>query len=138
MGKKLVHAELAEAYERRIFPFVLSLSKQERTLKAVNGLFNPHSFFESFFNPYPSTRFLRQAQDRQGERTGKALFDVLPSIHSGRGRTNGASGLKTRLWQTFIIHRLKRPISRFVHGTLQRRPARCTRAHGGKPAVERI
>ncbi|MDR2507142.1 MAG: hypothetical protein LBD67_03980 [Candidatus Accumulibacter sp.] len=31
-------------------PFVLSLSKYERALR----LSNPDSFFESFFNPYPS------------------------------------------------------------------------------------
>ncbi|MDR2507476.1 MAG: hypothetical protein LBD67_05705 [Candidatus Accumulibacter sp.] len=43
-------------------PFVLSLSKHERTL----SLSSPDSFYEWFFNPYPSTRFLRQAQDSQG------------------------------------------------------------------------
>ncbi|MDR2506705.1 MAG: hypothetical protein LBD67_01705 [Candidatus Accumulibacter sp.] len=50
---------------------MLSLSKYERTLQGVNERSNPHSFFESFFNPYPSTSFLRQAQDRQGERDWK-------------------------------------------------------------------
>ncbi|MDR2506420.1 MAG: hypothetical protein LBD67_00255 [Candidatus Accumulibacter sp.] len=34
---------------------MLSLSKYERTLEAVNDLSNPDSFFKSFFNPYPST-----------------------------------------------------------------------------------
>ncbi|MDR2507590.1 MAG: hypothetical protein LBD67_06305 [Candidatus Accumulibacter sp.] len=51
---------------RRLSPFVLSLSKYERTLRAVNDLSSPDSFFESFFNPYPSTSFLRQAQDGAG------------------------------------------------------------------------
>ncbi|MDR2507297.1 MAG: hypothetical protein LBD67_04785, partial [Candidatus Accumulibacter sp.] len=50
-------------HRQRLFPFVLSLSKYERTLRAVNALPDPDSFFESFFNPYPSTSFLRQAQD---------------------------------------------------------------------------
>ncbi|MDR2506405.1 MAG: hypothetical protein LBD67_00180, partial [Candidatus Accumulibacter sp.] len=62
-------------HRQSLFPFVLSLSKQERTLRLSS--------------PYPSTGFLRQAQDRQGERTGKALFDVLPLISSGRSRANG-------------------------------------------------
>ncbi|MDR2508495.1 MAG: hypothetical protein LBD67_11030 [Candidatus Accumulibacter sp.] len=30
------------------------------------GLSSPDSFFEQFFNPYPSTGFLRQAQDGAG------------------------------------------------------------------------
>ncbi|MDR2507746.1 MAG: hypothetical protein LBD67_07110 [Candidatus Accumulibacter sp.] len=30
--------------------------------------------FEWFFNPHPSTSFLRQAQDRQGERIEKHAF----------------------------------------------------------------
>ncbi|MDR2507866.1 MAG: hypothetical protein LBD67_07740 [Candidatus Accumulibacter sp.] len=47
-------------------PFVLSLSKYERTLQIMNDFSNPDSFFESFFNPYPSTSFLRQAQDGAG------------------------------------------------------------------------
>jgi hypothetical protein len=37
-----------------LFPFVLSLSKYERTLQIMNGFFKPDSFFEWFFNPYPS------------------------------------------------------------------------------------
>ncbi|MDR2507638.1 MAG: hypothetical protein LBD67_06545 [Candidatus Accumulibacter sp.] len=41
---------------QRLSPFVLSLSKYERALQAVNTLSNPDSFFELFFNPYPSTR----------------------------------------------------------------------------------
>ncbi|MDR2508191.1 MAG: hypothetical protein LBD67_09420 [Candidatus Accumulibacter sp.] len=45
---------------------MLSLSKYERTLQAVSTLSNPDSFFESFSNPYPSTTFLRQAQDGAG------------------------------------------------------------------------
>ncbi|MDR2508449.1 MAG: hypothetical protein LBD67_10785 [Candidatus Accumulibacter sp.] len=52
---------------------MLSLSKYERTLQIMKGFSSPDSFFESFFNPYPSTRFLRQAQDRQGERTGNGV-----------------------------------------------------------------
>ncbi|MDR2508233.1 MAG: hypothetical protein LBD67_09630 [Candidatus Accumulibacter sp.] len=47
---------------------------------------NRHS---SLSSPYPSTSFLRQAQDRQGERTGKALFDELPLLGSGRRKANG-------------------------------------------------
>jgi hypothetical protein len=61
---------------------VLSLSKHERTLQAVNTLSNPDSFFEWFFNPYPSTSFLRQAQDRQGERIEKQAFS---SLRTGQG-----------------------------------------------------
>ncbi|MDR2507104.1 MAG: hypothetical protein LBD67_03780 [Candidatus Accumulibacter sp.] len=38
----------------------------------------------SLSSPYPSTSFLRQAQDRQGERTGKMFFDKLRSIGSER------------------------------------------------------
>ncbi|MDR2506406.1 MAG: hypothetical protein LBD67_00185 [Candidatus Accumulibacter sp.] len=34
---------------------MLSLSKYERTLQIMNGFFNPDSFFEWFFNPYPLT-----------------------------------------------------------------------------------
>ncbi|MDR2507887.1 MAG: hypothetical protein LBD67_07845 [Candidatus Accumulibacter sp.] len=45
---------------------MLSLSKYERVLQIMNGFSNPDSFFESFFNPYPSTSFLRQAQDGAG------------------------------------------------------------------------
>ncbi|MDR2506434.1 MAG: hypothetical protein LBD67_00325 [Candidatus Accumulibacter sp.] len=45
---------------------MLSLSKHERTLQIMNGFFNPDSFFEWFFNPHPSTSFLRQAQDGAG------------------------------------------------------------------------
>ncbi|MDR2507054.1 MAG: hypothetical protein LBD67_03530 [Candidatus Accumulibacter sp.] len=41
-------------HRQRLSPFVLSLSKQERTLQVVNTLSNPDSFFESFFNPYLS------------------------------------------------------------------------------------
>ncbi|MDR2507193.1 MAG: hypothetical protein LBD67_04265 [Candidatus Accumulibacter sp.] len=43
------------AFRQHLFPFVLSLSKYERTLKLLNTLSNPDSFFESFFNPHPST-----------------------------------------------------------------------------------
>ncbi|MDR2507099.1 MAG: hypothetical protein LBD67_03755 [Candidatus Accumulibacter sp.] len=45
---------------------MLSLSKYERTLQVVNTLSKPDSFFESFFNPYPSINSLRQAQDGAG------------------------------------------------------------------------
>jgi hypothetical protein len=43
----------------------------------MKGFSNPDSFFESFFNPNPSTSFLRQAQDRQGERIEKQASDKL-------------------------------------------------------------
>ncbi|MDR2507888.1 MAG: hypothetical protein LBD67_07850 [Candidatus Accumulibacter sp.] len=43
-------------------PFVLSLSKYDREL----CLSNPDSIFESIFYHYPSTSFLRQAQDGAG------------------------------------------------------------------------
>ncbi|MDR2506867.1 MAG: hypothetical protein LBD67_02570, partial [Candidatus Accumulibacter sp.] len=59
--------DFAWTHRRHIFPFVLSLSKYERTLWTVNALPDPDSFFESFFNPYPSTSFLRQAQDGAGQ-----------------------------------------------------------------------
>jgi hypothetical protein len=90
-------------FRQRLFPFVLSLSKQERTLKVVNELFNPCLSATSIsvraelvevgtdaqcrkwaFQSLPfdrlranglknmsSTRFLRQAQDRQGKRIEK-------------------------------------------------------------------
>ncbi|MDR2508469.1 MAG: hypothetical protein LBD67_10890 [Candidatus Accumulibacter sp.] len=58
---------------------MLSLSKYEQALRGVNELSSPDSFFEWFSNPYPSTRFLRQAQDRWGERIGKPAFDKPPS-----------------------------------------------------------
>ncbi|MDR2507385.1 MAG: hypothetical protein LBD67_05240 [Candidatus Accumulibacter sp.] len=47
----------------------------------------------SLSSPYPSTGFLRQAQDRQGERTGKALSDRLPSTSSGRRKANGLKNM---------------------------------------------
>ncbi|MDR2506483.1 MAG: hypothetical protein LBD67_00570 [Candidatus Accumulibacter sp.] len=37
---------------------MLSLSKQERTLKVVNTLSKPDSFFEWFFNPCSSTTYI--------------------------------------------------------------------------------
>ncbi|MDR2507648.1 MAG: hypothetical protein LBD67_06600 [Candidatus Accumulibacter sp.] len=46
---------------QRLSPFVLSLSKYERTLQIMSDFSNPDSFFESFFNPYLSTGLLRQA-----------------------------------------------------------------------------
>ncbi|MDR2507623.1 MAG: hypothetical protein LBD67_06470 [Candidatus Accumulibacter sp.] len=64
-------------HRQRLSPFVLSLSKQERTLQVVNTLSNPDSFFESFFNPYPSTGFLRQAQDGAGRTDFKFLTCTL-------------------------------------------------------------
>ncbi|MDR2506782.1 MAG: hypothetical protein LBD67_02130 [Candidatus Accumulibacter sp.] len=53
---------------------MLSLSKYERTLQIMNGFSNPDSFFESFFNPYPSTSFLRQAQDGAGRTDWKGVL----------------------------------------------------------------
>ncbi|MDR2506414.1 MAG: hypothetical protein LBD67_00225 [Candidatus Accumulibacter sp.] len=50
-----VHGDFVGTHRQRVFPFVLSLSKYERTLQVTNTLSNPDSFFESFFNPYPST-----------------------------------------------------------------------------------
>ncbi|MDR2507420.1 MAG: hypothetical protein LBD67_05420 [Candidatus Accumulibacter sp.] len=41
----------------------------------------------SLSSPYPSTSFLRQAQDRQGERIGKAF--------SGRASFGFKNGLRT-------------------------------------------
>jgi hypothetical protein len=40
-------------FRQSLFPFVLSLSKYERMLQGINEL----------SSPYPSTRFLHQAQD---------------------------------------------------------------------------
>ncbi|MDR2507922.1 MAG: hypothetical protein LBD67_08020 [Candidatus Accumulibacter sp.] len=51
-------------HRQHLFPFVLSLSKYERTLQVMNGFSNLDSLFEWFFNPHPSTGFLRQAQGR--------------------------------------------------------------------------
>ncbi|MDR2506485.1 MAG: hypothetical protein LBD67_00580 [Candidatus Accumulibacter sp.] len=37
---------------------MLSLSKHERTLKVINTLFKPDSFFGSFFNPCSSATYI--------------------------------------------------------------------------------
>ncbi|MDR2507112.1 MAG: hypothetical protein LBD67_03825 [Candidatus Accumulibacter sp.] len=79
-------------HRQRISPFVLSLSKYERAL-CFSSLTLQIVFQSLLFDRLPSTgsgrsranglknglltHFLRQAQDRQGERTGKALFDRL-------------------------------------------------------------
>ncbi|MDR2506740.1 MAG: hypothetical protein LBD67_01900 [Candidatus Accumulibacter sp.] len=80
---------------QRLSPFVLSLSKYERTLQVVSGFFNPFvqslpnprqrlfpfvlslSKYErtlSLSSPYPSTGFLRQAQDGAGRTDWKGAL----------------------------------------------------------------
>ncbi|MDR2507776.1 MAG: hypothetical protein LBD67_07265 [Candidatus Accumulibacter sp.] len=53
----------------------------------MNGFSNPDSFFESFFNPYPSINFLRQAQDgagrtdwKEGLRKAKEIKNSLRTL----------------------------------------------------------
>ncbi|MDR2507257.1 MAG: hypothetical protein LBD67_04585 [Candidatus Accumulibacter sp.] len=64
----------------------------------MNDFSNPDSFFESFFNPYPSTSFLRQAQDRQGERIeNEPLTCFLRQAQDGAGRTDWKGVLRQHL-----------------------------------------
>ncbi|MDR2508410.1 MAG: hypothetical protein LBD67_10585 [Candidatus Accumulibacter sp.] len=64
-----VCVDFSGTHRQPLSPFVLSLSKYERTLR-FSSLTLQMVFqfvpFESFFNPYPSTGFLRQAQDGAG------------------------------------------------------------------------
>jgi hypothetical protein len=67
---------------------VLSLSKYERTLKPFQSLPFDKLRANGLERCSP-TGFLRQAQDRQGERIEKHASDKLSPSNSGRGRANG-------------------------------------------------
>ncbi|MDR2507637.1 MAG: hypothetical protein LBD67_06540 [Candidatus Accumulibacter sp.] len=76
-SSKSTRAEIEGVEERLSSPFVLSLSKYERTLR---GLPNTSLIrgvqakgIPGLSNPYPSTSFLRQAQDGAGRTDWKEL-----------------------------------------------------------------
>ncbi|MDR2507291.1 MAG: hypothetical protein LBD67_04755 [Candidatus Accumulibacter sp.] len=109
-------------------PVVSFVEPYERTLQVVNTLSNPDSFFEWFFNPYPSTssgrtdwkgvlqtRLLRQAQDRQGKRIEKRASDKHLSSHSERSKAD--SGKKSAFIPVFPPpRRRKTGCSQPLHG----------------------
>ncbi|MDR2507817.1 MAG: hypothetical protein LBD67_07470 [Candidatus Accumulibacter sp.] len=89
-------------HRQHLFPFVLSLSKYERTLRAINDFSNPDSFFKWFFNPSPLTAPISVRAELVEVGTDAPPFQSLPfdklranglercsSTGSGRSRANG-------------------------------------------------